>query len=132
MQAYDVVIIGGSVTGRDAAMTATKLGAKVALVEPANSEGVRGDLYFSLLAPQTLTRLGQVTSWLSAASQYGIATATADNNAVIWTEAKQWAENVCSNLAEQNSPAVLAALGVDFILGNGQFERRSQLSFVVN
>lgn len=37
---YDVVIIGGSPTGRYAAVTATQLRAKVALVEPAQRQGV--------------------------------------------------------------------------------------------
>ncbi|NJR74729.1 MAG: NAD(P)/FAD-dependent oxidoreductase [Scytonema sp. CRU_2_7] len=43
-----------------------------------------------------------------------------------------YAHSVVSNLQEQNSLVVLAALGVDVIVGNGQFQSSPHLSFVVN
>jgi len=42
----------------------------------------------------------------------------------------QWAEKVVSNLEDQNSPAILAALGVDVIVGTGQFEATAPRLYV--
>jgi pyruvate/2-oxoglutarate dehydrogenase complex dihydrolipoamide dehydrogenase (E3) component len=48
------------------------------------------------------------------------------------TEAIQWADGVVSTLEEQHSPAILASLGVDVIVGEGEFCRKPYLAFVVN
>lgn len=125
---YDVVIIGGSPTGRYAAAAAARLGATVALVEPESS------LVFDQLTPNALTELGRVAQQVMEATQFGVHVrrgisdsgdgSTADNCAVQWAEAMQWAEAVAANLEDQNSLAVLASLGVDVISGIGQFEKR--------
>ncbi len=126
---YDVVIIGGSPTGRYAAVAATQLRAKIALVEPLKGQ----ETYLSplaQLAPHALTQLGRVGRQVADAGQFGIH--SSHEISVLWTKAMQWTENVVSNLEEQNSPAVLAAQGVDVIQGNGQFERQPRLAFTVN
>lgn len=116
---YDVVIIGGSRAGRYAAVAATQLGATVALVEP------QVPIYSPLLTPHTITKTGQYQQLNNA--QFGIHL----QNPVQWAEAMQWAEGVVSNLEDQNSPVVLASLGVDVIFGNGRFQRLP-LAFSVN
>ena len=136
---YDVVIIGGSTAGRYAAVAATKLRATVALVEPPNRQvatSARSPL-LAQLTPHALTHLGRLTQQLNDAEQFGIHSSYAGaaqnpSNSVLWAEAMQWAENVVSNLEDQNSPAVLASLGVDFIVGSGQFEKQLHLAFRVN
>ena len=154
---YDVVIIGGSLAGRYAAAVAAQLRATVALVEPfpraggAGGAGEAGEEYSSFftsaplllcpsaphLLPHTLAHIGQLTQHLSNVSQFGIDLHQHDaakncQISVQWAEAMGWAHGVVSNLEDQNSPAVLASLGVDFIQGTGQFESRSRLAFVVN
>lgn len=44
---------------------------------------------------------------------------------------KEWFQEVVANIAEQSKSAVLAAQGVDFIVGSGQFQALPQLAFTV-
>ena len=159
---YDVVIIGGSLAGRYAAIAAAQLRATVALVEP--FFGAEGEKPFTTdhsplatdlctdaiyrvcttrhsplathLLPHTLTQVGQLTQQLANASQFGIHLHNGDIakncQSLQLTEAMQWASNVVSNIEDWNSPAVLAGLGVDFIQGNGQFESQPRQGFAVN
>ncbi len=158
---YDVVIIGGSLAGRYAAIAAAQLRATVALIEPLpRTQGAEGENnskftrhsplastgallcapthspLTSILLPHTLAQVGQLTQQLANASQFGIHLHNGDIakncQSLQLTEAMQWASNVVSNLEDWNSPAVLAALGVDFIQGNGQFESQPRQSFAVN
>ena len=123
---YDVVIIGGSLAGRYAAIAATHLGATVALIEPPIQAAAKPLL--DLLTPHALSEIGRLTQQLSNA----VGIPYQSRESVQWVEAMQWTESVVSNLEEQNSPVVLAALGVDVILGNGQFERSPHIEFTVN
>lgn len=123
---YDVVIIGGSLAGRYAAIAATHLGATVALIEPPTQAAAKPLL--DLLTPHALSEIGQLTQQLS--NVVGIPDQSGES--IQWEEAMQWTESVVSNLEEQNSPIVLAALGVDVILGNGHFESLPHIAFTVN
>jgi len=129
---YDVVIIGGSLAGRHAAITATQLGATVALVEPNQTHGLTTTRSSSSdhLMPHALTQLGKLVQHLNAKSQFGIHSSQA--GAVRWAEATQWVQGVVSNLEEQHSPSVLASLGVDVIVGKGEFHSAPHLAFTVN
>ncbi|MES1025905.1 NAD(P)/FAD-dependent oxidoreductase [Gloeocapsa sp. BRSZ] len=120
---YDVVIIGGSLTGRYAAILATQLHAKVALVEPPQQT-----IFHNLLTPHALAYLGKRQQ--HNAKLWGM---TADNkNAVQWADISPQVKGVVADVEEQYSPAVLAALGVDLISGVGQFARSPALTFSVN
>lgn len=122
---YDVVIIGGSLAGRYAAVAATQLRATVALVEPPKDEVSQP---YSLITPYALTQLGTITEQINNAEQFGI---HLQNSSVEWAEAMQWADTVVSNL-EDHSPVILASLGVDFIDGKGQFEKLPNFAYTVN
>ena len=134
---YDVVIIGGSPAGRYAAVAAKQLRATVALVEPPKEQEItsaRSPL-LDQLAPHALTQLGR-TQQLNDAAQFGIHSSHADavpsyGNSVLWA-AMQWAKTLVSNLEDQNSPTVLASLGVDVIVDNGQFHSVPHLAFAVD
>lgn len=126
---YDVVIIGGSLVGRYAALNATQLGAKVALVE---TKVNFGDVYHHLLSD-----FGKLTRRLDEAVGIGIHLSQDENLnqpsiAVNWSEVMQYAQGIVSNLEEQNSIAILAAQGVDVIFGNGQFQSSPHLALAVN
>jgi pyruvate/2-oxoglutarate dehydrogenase complex dihydrolipoamide dehydrogenase (E3) component len=126
---YDVVIIGGSLAGYYAALAAIQLHATVALVEPKVDYGFTDH--------HALTEIGKLAQKLNDAASFGIHATHIDTSeechiSMAWQEAMLYAQCVASNLKEQHSPAILAALGVDIIVGRGQFQSLSQLTFAVN
>ncbi len=126
---YDVVIIGGSLAGYYAALAATQLRATVALVEP--------KVDYGFTHHHALTEIGQLAHKLNDAASFGIHATHTDTSeechiSMAWQEAMLYAQCVASNLKEQHSPAILAALGVDVIVGSGQFQSSPQLAFAVN
>ena len=126
---YDVVIIGGSLAGYYAALAATQLRATVALVEP--------KVDYGFTHHHALTEIGKLAQKLNDAASFGIHATHTDTSkechiSVTRQEAVLYAQYVASNLKEQHSPAILAALGVDVIVGNGQFQSSPKLAFAVN
>ncbi|MBD2387758.1 dihydrolipoyl dehydrogenase family protein [Cylindrospermum sp. FACHB-282] len=142
---YDVVIIGGSLAGHSAALAATQLHATVALVEPKINHG--------LIHHHTLNEIGKMVQQLHNAVNLGIHPSQANTIPEIylngatpptpassekspistdWSKVMLSSQGIVSNLAELNSPANLAALGVDVIFGNGQFHSSPQLAFAVS
>jgi pyruvate/2-oxoglutarate dehydrogenase complex dihydrolipoamide dehydrogenase (E3) component len=142
---YDVVIIGGSLAGRYAALAAAHLRATVALVEP--------KVNYRFIYHHALSEIGKLAQHLGDASSLGIHALSVDNLpdiylngsspptkvspekcqiSVEWQEAMLWGSGVVSNLEEQLSPAILAAQGVDVIVGNGQFQSSPPLAFNVS
>lgn len=126
---YDLVIIGGTLAGRYAALAASQLQATVALVE--------SQVNYGFSQHQTLSEIGKIVHNMNDVAGLGIHTTQADpadkcQVSVAWTEAKLYTQGVVSNIQEQNSPANLAAQGVDVIFGNGQFQSSPHLAFAVN
>lgn len=119
MADYDLVIIGGSLAGRYAAILATKQGKKVALVEPEETT------LFNLLVPYALNQLRQVKL------QFFIPSISLQKS-FSWVEVRQWIKNVIANIEEKNSLPILAALGVDVIVGSGEFSAQKLLIKVNN
>lgn len=120
---YDLIVIGGSRAGIDAAITAAHLNARVALIESQPQLGY--GVYTS-----SLTQIGRVAKQAQEAAQFGIQ--TTETSLVDWKEAMRWSREVVSTCSEQHSPAILASLGIDVIDGIGEFCRRPYLGFVVN
>jgi pyruvate/2-oxoglutarate dehydrogenase complex dihydrolipoamide dehydrogenase (E3) component len=126
---YDVVIIGGSLAGHYAALAATQLRATVALVE---SRVNYGFIYHQAI--KEIGNLAQNKSDVADSNIYAThanTSRTCDRH-VTWQEAMLYAHSVVSNIQEQNSPAILAAQGVDVIVGSGQFQSSPELAFVIN
>ncbi len=113
MADYDLVIIGGSLAGRYAAIWAMEQNKKVALVEPEETR------LFDLLVPHALSQLRQVNQQFFIPASY--------QTSLSWAEVKQWVQNVIANIEEKHSLAILAALGVDVIVGNAEFSDRKLL-----
>jgi pyruvate/2-oxoglutarate dehydrogenase complex dihydrolipoamide dehydrogenase (E3) component len=126
---YDVVIIGGSPVARYAALIATQIHAKVALVEP--------DISYGFLNHHVMSNVGKLAQQLSETMGIGVHLSQDEMPgkppiAVDWQEVMQYAQAVAANVEEQNSVAILAAQGVDVIFGNGQFQSSPHLAFAVN
>ncbi|MBD2462751.1 NAD(P)/FAD-dependent oxidoreductase [Oscillatoria sp. FACHB-1407] len=126
---YDLVVIGGAIAARHAALTAALWNARVALVEPLQpSPGVD-----AVTIQQALKYVGQTVRQVQQAEAFGIHSPREGSHPVVnWAEALYWAQGVVTNLEEGRSPTVLAAHGVDVIVGNGEFCRRPRVGFVVN
>ncbi len=108
MADYDLVIIGGSLAGRYAATRAIEQNKKVALIEPEETTAL-----FNLFFPQVLSQIRQVERQFFIPPAY--------NLSLSWAEVKQWIKNTINNIEEQHSKAVLAALGIDVIVGQAEF-----------
>jgi pyruvate/2-oxoglutarate dehydrogenase complex dihydrolipoamide dehydrogenase (E3) component len=128
---YDVVIIGGSETGRYAAATAAAHHARVALVEPLQPQltaSCQGGYHHTLL--QRAEAFQHTQQYLSL----GIDPMTSAESAqctIHWQMAQQYAELVVSNLTALHSLEYLARLGVDVIQGEGEFLSKPDLGFGV-
>ncbi|MGB7375093.1 MAG: NAD(P)/FAD-dependent oxidoreductase [Rivularia sp. (in: cyanobacteria)] len=123
---YDIVIIGGTLAGRDAALKAVQQRAKVALVEPL----FRHDL----IQIQELGEVAKVVGKVNDLTQFGICSGGngKDKLQISLEKTLLWGSAVAANINEQLSPAFLAAQGVDVIVGKGCFQAEPDLSFVVN
>ncbi|MBW4507391.1 MAG: NAD(P)/FAD-dependent oxidoreductase [Scytonematopsis contorta HA4267-MV1] len=132
---YDVVIIGGSIVGRYAAMNAAQQRANVALVEPSSLDD--GFVYHHAFGSIT-NRLRQTLQ----NARFGIhliSTSLSEKCQISlgWEEAALYAKSIAANITEQLSPAILGAAGVDVISGSGHFQgsqarRPGDLAFIVN
>ncbi len=112
---YDIVIIGATAAARTAAIEAVHLQARVALVLPQSSAQSNSDLYpYALAQIAKSSRLGRTP--LQSPSSYP------------W----QYAALADERLEQQSSPALLAAMGVDAIVGDGEFCRRPHLAFSIS
>lgn len=123
---YDIVIVGGSLAGRDAALKAVQQRAKVALVEPL----FRHDL----IQLQGIGEISKVVRKFDDLTLFGVCDRadTEEKSQVSLKKALLWGSAVAANVQEQLSPAFLAAQGVDVIVGKGYFQASPDLSFVVN
>ncbi|MBO3459217.1 NAD(P)/FAD-dependent oxidoreductase [Aetokthonos hydrillicola Thurmond2011] len=125
---YDVVIIGGSLAGRYAALTATQLKAKVALVEPDTSELLySAHTPYELIYHQIFNEIANLTEQISEAAVFKPHALSVDIS-----QANLYAHATVSNLQQQHSLAILAAKGVDVIVGGGEFQSSPRLSFATN
>lgn len=133
---YDLIVIGGSSAGTYAALTAARLNARVALVEPPQFK--TNWLSSGAIQRSALTHIGRIAQQIRNSSQFGIHYSTADSTqqqpfpSVQLTQAMEWAQAVADTCSEQNSPAILGSLGIDVITETGEFCRRPHLGFVVS
>ena len=127
---YDLVVIGDSPEGIYAAIAAANLKARVALVEQPLEKHPRGS---EAIYRHTLAHAAR----LHKERQGFLFGGGLDNNArpeahaQLLARVKSWAEAVSFNQSAENSAVFLAASGVDFISGAGEFCRLPEQGFVV-
>ncbi|NEO99808.1 MAG: FAD-dependent oxidoreductase [Symploca sp. SIO2E9] len=140
---YDLVVIGGSTAAIYAAVRASSLKARVVLVETPDFQNnclSQGAIY-----TQALQQVGRVAQQQREADKFVIDSPAAESTTQVltdapWyslrsvqlTQAREWADILLSNRLQENSPEVLASLGIDLIVGIGEFCRRPRLGFIVN
>jgi pyruvate/2-oxoglutarate dehydrogenase complex dihydrolipoamide dehydrogenase (E3) component len=123
---YDLVIIGSSWEGIYAARNAVQLKARVALVTQCDTKYLPNDT----LINHCLHEFGSwnyrlVNDFLVKSSEINLPT-------ISFSEANNRAIEINSIIQTQNSLANLAALGVDVIVGKGEFYRLPKLGFQIN
>ncbi|BAZ43661.1 pyridine nucleotide-disulfide oxidoreductase dimerization region [Chondrocystis sp. NIES-4102] len=124
---YDLIIIGSSWEGIYAAKVAVQLQARVALVTQCNHGNY-------LINEALINRsLGEFAAWNYQLVNSPLA-AIAENKIpnISISQANNWTININSIIQTQNSLAGLAALGVDVIVGMGEFYRLPKLGLQVN
>lgn len=148
---YDIVIIGGSITGYQAALTATQLQAKVALVQPQVHYELNYHYPLSELSKISqqcvdMATLGIITeskniksdfhlnkpisnTGVSEKSQISILQPTCSYS---YQQAMLYHQSIAAHINQINSLANLSAQGVDVIIGNGKFQTSPKLSFAIN
>jgi pyruvate/2-oxoglutarate dehydrogenase complex dihydrolipoamide dehydrogenase (E3) component len=125
---YDIVILGDTIAAYQAALNATGLNAKVALIV---SDNFSDNYYFH--HQYVLSEISKITQQYRNLENLGIDETNINLNTISlnWKKALFYAISVSKNLTQINSLPNLAAQGVDIIVGNGQFQS-SPLSFIVN
>lgn len=132
---YDIVIIGGTLAGRKAAINASKMQGRVALLEP-DPPPFPGQI-LGANRHHPLLQIAKVAQQMRQVSQFGIGWETADRIVpesilIQWDSSCQWSEYITANLEGIYSPAAIASLGVDMIFGVGEFITEPRLALKVN
>ncbi|MDY7016442.1 MAG: NAD(P)/FAD-dependent oxidoreductase, partial [Cyanobacteriota bacterium] len=125
---YDLVVIGDSFEGIYAATTAAYLNARVALVASPQPQptGSAETIYSRTLArvAHGLRREEEAAFWEASPPK--------KDSKESWTKAVALAQEVTATLSAENSLEMLAVLGVDVLIGKGEFCRLPQQAFVVD
>ena len=122
---YDLVVIGSSWEGIYAAATAVSLQARVALV----TQNEAGYLNWDMAMAHSVNEIGY---WNDRGQKNPFATESETLfSPISLTDARDWGKEVNSTLIAENSLANLAALGVDVIVGKGEFCRLPKLALNV-
>ncbi|BAZ85909.1 dihydrolipoyl dehydrogenase family protein [Dolichospermum compactum] len=126
---YDIVIIGGSIAGYQAALRATQLHAKVALIVSADFSD-----NYNLNYQYIFSEISQTTQKYYNLVNLGIYEKNIHLNPEFLNLNKGlfYANAISKNINQINSLPNLSAQGVDIIVGNGQFKSFGKLSFTVN
>ncbi|NJO39308.1 MAG: NAD(P)/FAD-dependent oxidoreductase [Cyanobacteria bacterium CRU_2_1] len=119
---YDLVIIGGSLVARYAAANASRLNARVALVEP-NTQTQGQD---AAIFHQSVMYLGRLIQQIRHAQHQGWY--WQEKPTLRWQDLAQWTQAITEIIDENGVPSLslphLAASGVDVVLGQGAFVER--------
>lgn len=122
---YDLVVIGNTPEAVYAALEAVKLKARVAWVVGENETDP-----YTEIDRYTLSHFTYLERQWKTITQWALDPNLSQSNFNL-THLKTWTQQVKTNLKEQYSPAILAAMGVDVIFESGEFCRLPQQAFVL-
>ena len=123
---YDLVVIGSTLEATMTALRAAYLKSRVALV----TQELQGDLSsMTRIFSRSFTQVAHLSRQWQNAHQWGLPSSS--NFSLNGTDFQGWVEEVFAILQEQNSPAILSALGVDLIRDSGEFVARPHLAFAL-
>ena len=123
---YDLVVIGDTIAGRWAALTAARQQARVALVVPPS-------VTQPAVAPHLILReLGYKARQAQQMPALRGETLAADPASLMaLNPVCQWVDSILEPLAESDSSALLARAGVDRVVGPAQFQTMPKLQVAV-
>ncbi len=117
---YDLVVIGNSPAGIEAAIAAARLKARVALVSHSLSPA-----HFSEAAYHSLLQVGHSQEqWQRLQHSPLWAAPEFSSGPVQWESVQRWIELAAAHLETPHTGAVLASLGIDVICEQGEFCRK--------
>ncbi|MGQ9873102.1 FAD-dependent oxidoreductase [Leptodesmis sp.] len=117
---YDLVVIGNSPAGIEAAIAAARLKARVALVSHSLSP-----VHFSEAAYHSLLQVGHSQEqWQRLQHSPLWAAPEFSSGPVQWESVQRWIELAAAHLETPHTGAVLASLGIDVIGEQGEFCRK--------
>ena len=108
---YDLIVLGGSIEGRVAAITAVNYGARVALVEPPTLFDQRQQQRYLLKALQQLGESNQRQEVVSLFRQEAVGAKTWN-----WQAVLDWSVIASQNQKPELSVAAMSAGGIDVVL----------------
>jgi len=124
---YDLVVIGASPAGFEAAIAATQAKARVALVTQGIEPGP------TRLGYRALLEVSHLVSAAERSHQLGIVDGSAIRlHQVLVQQIQHWQTTVATAVADHYSLAVLASQGIEVIASAGAFHRKPRLSFEVD
>lgn len=124
---YDVVIIGSTLAGIQAAIQAAVWKARVALVD----QGVTPVERWSTWSVRHFAQLRQILQALAGSEYLGLDLPAASDTPIDWSQFWQWSDRVIDHLQSQVAAPLLAAQGIDLIQASGQFTHHPQPGFQV-
>lgn len=149
---YDIVIIGGSLAGRYAALKASQLRAKVALIEP--EDNLSQNFNSGLIYLDALSEVAKRKLQLENASDFGVLLSQFDGEkeneefdkisktevsitkipipSLDWETAMLRVFGVELQVRSHYSLEYLVGQGIDVVLGVGQFQKQTNLGFAIN
>ena len=121
---YDLVIIGSTIAGIDAALQAARCKARVALIQ--QNCHPRFPWY------QAFAQIGRTLQRVDRVNQLQLFDAPLKTSALDLAQVNRWVSAIAQSQQEFYSPEKLAASGIEVISGSGEFRRKPQAGFLVN
>ncbi len=118
---YDLVILGGSITGRYAALLAAKMQARVALIEP-KEQGLKMGYKGLFPIAASVQNPHQISLLSTGEAEFNFK----------GHQVKHWVDSVRKNYELLYSHQRLGSCGIDVIIGQGDFINSPRLGFKIN
>ena len=124
---YDLVVMGDSAAGCWAAIAAARFSARVALITTPGYTPHTQDLTMALRELGAKTRQANCLASLQHPVQVSARDRTLD-----FAQVSQWADTMVTTLTQHHQAALMSELGIDRIIGPGEFQRQPTLQVQVD